>query len=124
MDEIRAVVAEGGIEPFIRVIEQEGTGDLTTLEIAAALMKMQIEHGEEREKSMPRQTSGIPGPKRPGWSGSFWASAATTGSPRKISWGYRKRDRHPGKVHRRIRILDTYSFVEIPRDCAEEVYTV
>jgi len=31
MDEIRAVVAEGGIEPYIRVIEQEGTGDLTTL---------------------------------------------------------------------------------------------
>jgi len=30
----------------------------------------------------------------------------------------------PGKSIGAIRILDTYSFVEVPRDCAEEVYTI
>jgi len=125
MDEIRAVVAEGGIEPFIRVIEQEGTGDLTTLEIAAALMKMQIEHGEETRKEHAPTDFGDTGAEEAGMVRFFLGVGRDHGvAPKDIVGAIANETGIPGKSIGAIRILDTYSFVEIPRDCAEEVYNV
>ena len=55
LEEVRESIRQGGIEPYARMVEQESEGDLTTLEIAAALLKMRMEQGTDanKERAMP-----------------------------------------------------------------------
>jgi len=125
MDEVRAVVAEGGVEPYIRMIEQEGVGDMTTLEIAAALMKMQVGQSVEARKEHAPTDFGNTGSEEAGMVRFFLGVGRDHGvAPKDIVGAIANETGIPGKSIGAIRILDTYSFVEIPRDCAEEVYTV
>ncbi len=50
IEEIRETVQKGGIDQYKRMIEKESEGDLSTLEIAAALMKLRMEQGAETRK--------------------------------------------------------------------------
>ncbi len=123
IDEVHETVRKGGIEQYARMIEQEG--DLSTLEIAAALLKMRMEQGADshKDRSTPvdfGDTGAEPGMVR------FFLGLGRDHNvaPKDIVGAIAGETGIPGKSIGAIRILDTYSFVEVPRDCAEEVYTI
>ncbi len=39
LEKVRETITAGGIEPYVRIIEQETEGDLSTIDIAAALVQ-------------------------------------------------------------------------------------
>ncbi|HVP96214.1 DEAD/DEAH box helicase [Methanoregula sp.] len=125
IDVVRTTVQNGGIEPYARIVQQESEGDLTTLEIAAALLKMRMEQGADthKERTAPvdfGDTGAEAGMVR------FFIGLGRDHSvaPKDIVGAIAGETGIPGKSIGAIRILDTYSFVEVPRDCAEEVYTI
>jgi len=124
LEEVRETVREGGIEPYARLIEQEGEGDLTTLEIAAALLKMQMEQGAEARKEHAPTDFGDTGAEAGMVRFFLGLGRDHNVAPKDIVGAIANETGIPGKSIGAIRILDTYSFVEIPRDCAEEVYTI
>ncbi|MGB8308443.1 MAG: DbpA RNA binding domain-containing protein, partial [Methanoregula sp.] len=125
IEEIRETVQKGGIDQYKRMIEKESEGDLSTLEIAAALMKLRMEQGAEtrKERNAPADfgdTGAEAGMVR------FFLGLGRNHNvaPKDIVGAIAGETGIPGKSIGAIRILDTYSFVEVPRDCAEEVYTI
>ncbi|MFZ1898799.1 DEAD/DEAH box helicase [Methanoregula sp.] len=125
LEEVRESIKQGGIEPYARMVEQEIEGDLTTLEIAAALLKMHMEQGADshKERAAPvdfGDTGAEAGMVR------FFLGLGRDHNvaPKDIVGAIAGETGIAGKSIGAIRILDTYSFVEVPRDCAEEVYTI
>ena len=47
LEKVRETIKAGGMESYARIIEQESEGDLRTIDIAAALLKLQMEQGSE-----------------------------------------------------------------------------
>jgi ATP-dependent RNA helicase DeaD len=126
MEKVHETIQAGALEPYVRVIETETEGDLSTIDIAAALMKMQMDMGSEQleenksavvdfgdtgaESGMVRFFLGVGRQHRVAPKDIVGAIAGETGIP--------------GKAIGAIRILDSYSFVEVPRENAQEVYTI
>ena len=67
LEEVRESIKQGGIEPYARMVEQESEGDLTTLEIAAALLKMRMEQGTDAHKERAVPTDFGDTGARPAW---------------------------------------------------------
>jgi len=87
LEKVRETINAGGIETYIRIIEKETEGDLSTIDIAAALLKLQMEHGtdevtEKREEVDFADTGAEPGMVR-----FFLEWAGSTKSLQKISSG-------------------------------------
>ena len=125
LENVRQTIETGGIESYVRIIEQETEGDLSTIDIAAALLKMQMEQGsesepEKREEMDFADTGAEPGMVR------FFLSVGRMHNvaPKDIVGAIAGETGIPGKAIGAIRILDSYSFVEIPREHATEVYTI
>jgi ATP-dependent RNA helicase DeaD len=125
LEKVRQTLEAGGIESFVRIIEQETEGDIRTIDIAAALLKMQMEHGsesepEKREEMDFADTGAENGMVR------FFLSVGRMHNvaPKDIVGAIAGETGIPGKAIGAIRILDSYSFVEIPREYATEVYTI
>jgi ATP-dependent RNA helicase DeaD len=124
-DKVREIIKAGGVEPYIRIIEKETEGDLSTIDIAAALLKMHMEpvsdeDSGKREEMDFSDTGAEPGMVR------FFLSVGRIHqvAPKDIVGAIAGETGIPGKAIGAIRILDSYSFVEIPREHATEVYTI
>jgi len=52
-EQVRETIQAGGLEQFVRIIETEAEGDVSTVDIAAALLKMQMEVGTELTAEKP-----------------------------------------------------------------------
>jgi len=125
IERVRKTIGEGGLESYIRVIETETEGDLTSVEIAAALLKLQMEQGSQ---GLP-EPAGVP---------DFGDTGAEPGmvrfflgvgrehkvQPKDIVGAIAGETGIPGKSIGAIRILDSYSFVEIPEEHAHRVYEI
>ncbi|MDD1700338.1 MAG: DEAD/DEAH box helicase [Methanoregula sp.] len=125
LEKVREIIKAGGVEPYIRIIEKETEGDLSTVDIAAALLKMQMEPVSEEDSGKREvmdfaDTGAEPGMVR------FFLSVGRIHqvAPKDIVGAIAGETGIPGKAIGAIRILDSYSFVEIPRDHATEVYTI
>jgi len=125
LDKVRKTISEGGLETYTRIIEQEAEGDLTSVEIAAALLKLQMEQGttespEMREAITFGDTGAEPGMVR------FFLGVGREHKvqPKDIVGAIAGETGIPGKAIGAIRILDSYSFVEIPTEHAAEVYEI
>ncbi len=125
LEKVRETINAGGIETYIRIIEKETEGDLSTIDIAAALLKLQMEHGteevtEKREEVDFADTGAEPGMVR------FFLGVGRIHkvAPKDIVGAIAGETGIPGKAIGAIRILDSYSFVEIPKEHATEVYTI
>jgi ATP-dependent RNA helicase DeaD len=125
LEKVRETIKAGGIEPYIRIIEQESEGDLSTIDIAAALLKIQMEQGseeisEKREEMDFADTGAEAGMVR------FFLGVGRIHkvAPKDIVGAIAGETGIPGKAIGSIRILDSYSFVEVPREYATEVYTI
>jgi ATP-dependent RNA helicase DeaD len=122
---VRETINAGGLESFVRIIEAEAEGDISTIDIAAALLKMQMEPGagaEKEETVVPDfgDTGAEPGMVR------FFLAVGKQHkvAPKDIVGAIAGETGIPGKAIGAIRILDNYSFVEIPREHARDVYTI
>jgi ATP-dependent RNA helicase DeaD len=126
-EKVRETIAAGGMENYIRILEKETEGDNSTVEIAAALLKMLMEHGGEEEPD-----------KRAAATVEFGDTGAEVGmvrfflgvgrihkvQPKDIVGAIAGETGIPGKAIGAIRILDSYSFVEVPKENAAEVYSI
>ncbi|MDO9325463.1 MAG: DEAD/DEAH box helicase, partial [Methanoregula sp.] len=125
LEAVRETIQAGGLETFTRVIEKETEGDLNTVDIAAALLKMQMEErleapAEKREDVDFADTGAEVGMVR------FFLAVGRQHkvAPKDIVGAIAGETGIPGKAIGAIRILDSYSFVEIPKENANEVYTI
>ncbi len=125
LEKIRETIKSGGMESYVRIIEQETEGDLSTIDIAAALLKIQMEQGsepdlEKREEMNFSDTGAEAGMVR------FFLSVGRMHNvaPKDIVGAIAGETGIPGKAIGAIRILDNYSFVEIPVEHAAEVYAI
>jgi ATP-dependent RNA helicase DeaD len=125
LEKVRETIKAGGMETYIRIIEKETEGDLSTIDIAAALLKLQMEQGteelpEKREEVDFADTGAEPGMVR------FFLGVGRIHkvAPKDIVGAIAGETGIPGKAIGAIRILDSYSFVEIPKEHATEVYTI
>jgi ATP-dependent RNA helicase DeaD len=122
---VRETIQKGGMEPYVRIVERETEGDLTTLEIAAALLKIQMEQpGAESPKERDVLDFGDTGAEQGMVRFFIGLGRDHNVAPKDIVGAIAGETGIPGKSIGAIRILDTYSFVEVPRDCAAEVYTI
>jgi ATP-dependent RNA helicase DeaD len=125
LEKVRETIKAGGMETYVRIIEKETEGDLSTIDIAAALLKLQMEHGtedvpEKREEVDFADTGAEPGMVR------FFLGVGRIHkvAPKDIVGAIAGETGIPGKAIGAIRILDSYSFVEIPKEHATEVYSI
>ncbi|MFA5221111.1 MAG: DEAD/DEAH box helicase [Methanoregula sp.] len=122
---VRDTIQKGGIEPYIKMIEHESEGDLTTIEIAGALLKMKMEQPEaEAQKEREVLDFGDTGAESGMVRFFIGLGRDHNVAPKDIVGAIAGETGIPGKSIGAIRILDTYSFVEVPRDCAGEVYEI
>jgi ATP-dependent RNA helicase DeaD len=125
LEKVRETVQAGGIESYVRIIEQESEGDLSTTDIAAALLKLRMEEGSEevfgKHEDMDFTDTGAEaGMVR------FFLSVGRIHkvAPKDIVGAIAGETGIPGKAIGSIRIFDSYSFVEVPQEYATEVYTI
>jgi len=121
-EKVNETIGSADIETYIRLIEKE-IDTHSTIEIAAALLKMYTERGEEEEKVEPvnfGDTGAESGMVR------FFLGVGRMHkvAPKDIVGAIAGETGIPGKSIGAIRILDNYSFVEVPKDVAQEVYTI
>jgi len=125
LEKVHETIREGGLETYTRIIEEETEGDLTSVEIAAALLKMQMEQGS----SEASDTSGEIDFEDTGAEAGMVRFFLAVGrehkvQPKDIVGAIAGETGIPGKAIGMIRIFDSYSFVEIPREHASDVYSI
>jgi ATP-dependent RNA helicase DeaD len=128
LEKVRETVKAGGLEAYIRVIDEESEQDLSSIEIAAALLKIQLEQGSTSGKTEETKREEI----------DFADTGAEVGmvrfflgvgrqhkvAPKDIVGAIAGETGIPGKAIGAIRILDSYSFVEVPKEHASDVYNI
>lgn len=141
LDKVRGVIAEGNLDKYLPMVEQlleddasddEGP-EVTSIEVAAALLKMHLSTGKNSTNS--DEVSSVSTPVA---SGSFENSGAEPGMVRfRITLGKNQQIRPkdivgafagecdiPGSCIGRIDLYGNYSFVEVPEDHAKTVLDV
>lgn len=130
LDKLKDVLTEGQltkyVKPIERLIEEIGSpaGDenyITTLDVAAALLKMLSEQNGTQAVSVPELDDADAGAE-----GGMVRLFINIGSnhkiqPRHIVEGIASNTGLPGKLIGAIDIFDKYTFVEVPREYASEV---
>jgi len=125
LDKVRETVLAGNMENYIDIIEKETDAELSTIEIAAALLKMQMEHGtEERAETREEIDFGDTGAEVGMVRFFLGVGRVHKVQPKDIVGAIAGETGIPGKAIGAIRILDSYSFVEIPKEHAAEVYSI
>jgi len=125
LDKVTEAIRGGGLEPYTRIIEEETDGDLTTIDIAAALLKILMEQGSEPAQAKQQDIDfGDTGAEAGMVRFFLGVGRAHKVAPKDIVGAIAGETGIPGKAIGAIRILDTYSFVEIPKEHAAEVYTI
>ena len=126
LEQVRETIAAGSLEQFVRIIETETEGDLNTIDIAAALLKMQMDVGNEltAEKPAGEVDFGDTGAESGMVRFFLGVGRQHKVAPKDIVGAIAGETGIPGKAIGAIRILDSYSFVEVPRENAQEVYTI
>jgi ATP-dependent RNA helicase DeaD len=125
LEKVRETIKAGGIEGYVRIVENESEGDLSSVEIAAALLKLQMEQGSGEAEQKPAGADfGDTGAEH-GMVRFFLAVGRQHKvAPKDIVGAIAGETGIPGKAIGAIRILDSYSFVEVPKEHAADVYTI
>ncbi|MGD0080116.1 MAG: DEAD/DEAH box helicase [Methanoregula sp.] len=125
IEKVRETIKAGGIEGYVRIVENESEGDLSSVEIAAALLKLQMEQGSGEAEQKPAVADfGDTGAEH-GMVRFFLAVGRQHKvAPKDIVGAIAGETGIPGKAIGAIRILDSYSFVEVPKEHAADVYTI
>jgi ATP-dependent RNA helicase DeaD len=131
LETVKSVLTDGHLSRYIRNIEkmledptlmEEQEGDVTTLDIAAAFLKMAIEqNGRQAEKENVREVYADNGAEAGMVRLFLNAGSMDKIQPQHIVKGFASNTSLPGSLIGAINIYDKYSFVEIPGEYAGEV---
>ncbi|HKM42299.1 MAG TPA: DEAD/DEAH box helicase [Methanocorpusculum sp.] len=152
LDKVRDIIAAGNLDIYLPLVEQlletetgadsESTPDVTSITVAAALLKMHLDKGKnaaQNEDIIPLQPSAeLSEPGEPVEPGTYETSGAEPGMVRfRISLGKNQQIRPkdivgafagecdiPGSSIGRIDLYSNYSYVDIPLDHANLVAEV
>jgi ATP-dependent RNA helicase DeaD len=120
IDRVQQTVEEGGIEQYVTMVERIMTSDYTSLDVAAALLKLHLDIGLQAEKSpafSPRDAGAEPGMVR--LCVPFGRDRQIR--PKDIVGAIAGESGIPGRSIGAISIYETYSIVEVPSDLALQV---
>ncbi len=120
LDQVKEVIAKGGLSKHILKIERLVDQDLTTMDIAAALLKMVMKETKNKEKGA-EANEGKGGPK-PGFDRLF----VTLGKkdrlhPKDLVDILTSNSNIPGGKVGDIDLYDRFSFVEVPSEYTDEL---
>ncbi|MDU9376863.1 ATP-dependent RNA helicase DeaD [Methanocorpusculaceae archaeon Sp1] len=137
LDKVRTVITAGNLEKYLPMVEQlletEDEAEITSIEVAAALLKMHLDTGKNGSSESGETTSYAAAPA--GEPGSFENTGAEAGMVRfRITLGKNQQIRPkdivgafagecniPGSCIGRIDLYGNYSFVEVPLEHAATV---
>lgn len=119
MDEAARIIEQGELGTFIELVQEEINGtDYTSMDIAAALLKMCTGAAEENDIDNLDDT----GAEEPGMVRLFInIGKKNKAKPGDILGAIAGESGMPGKVVGSIDMYDKYTFVEVPREYAKEV---
>lgn len=119
MDEAARIIEQGELGAFIELVQEEINGtDYTSMDIAAALLKMCTGAAEENDIDNLDDT----GAEEPGMVRLFInIGKKNKAKPGDILGAIAGESGMPGKVVGSIDMYDKYTFVEVPREYAKEV---
>jgi ATP-dependent RNA helicase DeaD len=123
LDRVKTTIQEGDIEKYIRIVEQVMEEEYTSLEIAAALLKFELEPKTEApavQELRCEDTGAEPGMVRL----HINIGRNQQVGPGDIVGAIAGETDVPGKAIGAIRIHDAYSFVEVPEEYARHVIDV
>jgi ATP-dependent RNA helicase DeaD len=117
LKKVKQTVDDGEIEKYAEMVERVMVDDYTSLDIAAALMKLTLDTGSEAEAApeiLPADTGAEPGMAR------LYINLGRDDRlrPKDIVGAIAGETGIPGRSIGAIRIFGTYSFVEVPQDVA------
>lgn len=122
LEEVKDVALQGGLAKYIHLVENLIEEDFTSLDIAAALLKMFLSKDvAEQESAMDfENTGGAPGMAR------LFINIGRKHriSPRDIVGAIAGETGMPGKLIGTIDIFDKFTFVEVPREYAQDVLSI
>ncbi len=120
LDKVKASIQEGEIDKYIRIIEQVMEEEYTSTEIAAALLKFEL---EPRQEAAPVQEARIADTgAEPGMVRLFINVGRSHNiGPGDIVGAIAGETDVPGKAIGAIRIHEGYSFVEVPEEYGQHV---
>ena len=138
LDKVRTVMSEGGLDKYLpmveKLLESEDEEEVTSIEVAAALLKMHLDNGKNGSAESSDSASAVP----KGEPGSFENTGAEPGMVRfRITLGKNQQIRPkdivgafagecniPGSCIGRIDLYGNYSFVEVPLEHAPAVLEI
>jgi ATP-dependent RNA helicase DeaD len=122
LDRIRGAIEDGGLERYAGTVERLMEEEFTSVDIAAALLKL-VGGDEEKvaaEEGRPRKARQEPELARV----HINAGRLQNVKPGDIVGAIARETGMPGDQIGKIQIYDKYSFVEIPREYAEDVVEI
>ena len=120
LNEAERIIAEDGLTPMIHMIEERvNASDYTTMDLAAALLKLSSGYRED-EEDLPELESGTS--PEPGMTRMYLNIGRVHNvRPADIVGAIAGESRIPGRVIGAINICDQYSFVDVPKEYAGKV---
>lgn len=121
-EKIKKVIDEGELDKYERTIESFLEEDYTSLDVAAALLKIYGSNEEAKEKEVSSNETLDDTGAEPGMVRLFVNIGRNQNiTPRNIVGAIAGETNLPGKLIGSIDIFDKYTFVEVPREYANEV---
>ena len=121
ISEIEQVIENGDLERYYGAIDQMTEGEMTSVDIAAALMKMTLEKDNPKPEADEFADTGA----EPGMVRLFINIGKNHGvDPRHIVGAIAGESGLPGKAIGSIDIYDKYTFVEVPKENAKQVLKI
>lgn len=120
LDRVRSTMKEGRLAKYAHLIENLVEEDYTSLDVAAALLKMSVDTGEEKiEEDNLEETGAEPGMVR------MFINIGRNQrvGARDIVGAIASNANIPGRLIGTIDIFDKYTFVEVPKEYARDVLT-
>jgi ATP-dependent RNA helicase DeaD len=122
LNQIKEVVEKGNLDKYIGRVQRllDQSEDITSLDIAAALLKMTMKEDKRNEQSL--DASREKGASRPGYTRLFISMGKKDRlHPRDVVDLISESTNLPGNKVGDIALYDKFSFVEVPNEFAEEV---
>lgn len=119
IDRVQQVINEGDLDRYVNIAERITSEDYTSLEVAAALLKLELETGTPTDRN-----SGQPQEIGPAWGPALLEIPLGREDqirPKDIVGALAGETGIPGRSIGAINIYETYSTVEVPRDAAGQV---
>jgi ATP-dependent RNA helicase DeaD len=122
LNQIKEVIEKGNLDKYIGRVQRllDQSEDVTSLDIAAALLKMTMKEDKRNEQSL--DASREKGASRPGYTRLFISMGKKDRlHPRDVVDLIGESTNLPGNKVGDIALYDKFSFVEVPNEFAEEV---